>query len=760
MNRDLSKLNEQQREAVMHTEGPLLVLAGAGSGKTTVLTERIAQIIAQGTRPWAILAITFTNKAAGEMKERLHKRLGKDGLDVWASTFHSCCVRFLRMDIEKLPKASYTKSFTIYDMDDCKRVVKEILKARNLDDKHFPPKMILSAISKAKDAQLSPQEFAVKVGRDYMLERVAVCYADYQKKLQESNAVDFDDIIMLTVKLFKECPEVLEFYQKKFSYVLVDEYQDTNTLQYELVAMLSAKHQNLCVVGDDDQSIYKFRGATIENILNFEKQFKGAHTIRLEQNYRSTGNILAAANQVISNNRGRKGKTLWTGNSQGENVAFYAGYSESDEARYVADTIMEGVRAGRKFKDFCMLYRMNSLSRTLEHALKLCGVPYRILGGVRFFDRAEVKDMLAYLQVINNPSDDLRLMRIVNNPARDIGDKTISVVQALATRDGTSMFEVMKHAREYPELGKKAKALEGFTFMIETFIAALQDEETPIKLSEFYDMVVRNTGYFAQYAESKDIDAQGRIENMMELKSNIAEFEQNMEVSPTLSGFLDEVSLFTDIDRFDEEADACVMMTIHSAKGLEFPVVFVVGVEENILPGAQSMAEESEVEEERRLCYVAVTRAREKLHITCARERMLYGKTSSSQVSRFVKEMKLAYELPSQSPRERISDVTATQRFAVGSAPSQGYPSVKAAPSPQSKLFSSTPVSSGGAKNADLLSLSKGEMVSHKSFGRGMVVSLTPMGGDALVEIAFDTVGTKRLMLKSAQSFIKKESAL
>ncbi len=719
---DLSHLNPEQKKAVMHTEGPLLVLAGAGSGKTTVLIERIAQIIRQGTPPWAILAITFTNKAAGELKARLERMLGPAGNDVWAFTFHAACVRFLHKDIELL---GYGRSFSIYDTDDSRRLMKDVLKTLELDDKRFPPQTVLGSISKAKNEGFFAEDYARDCAGDYYTQKVSDCYLEYQRRLKEYNALDFDDIILLTVKLFKEHTEVCAHYKRRFQYILVDEYQDTNHMQFELISLLAQDHRNLCVVGDDDQSIYRFRGATIENILNFEEHYPRAMVVRLEQNYRSTGAILDCANRVIAHNVGRKGKTLWTGNEKGDLVSFFCGYSDNDEARFVADTIVEGVRKGRHFKDYCVLYRMNAQSNRVENAFKASGVPYKIIGGVRFFDRAEIKDMLSYLHVVQNTGDDLRLLRILNTPPRGIGDKTVSIAQGLAQRDSCSLYDVISRAREFPELQRPAGQLMTFSHMIEDLRRAAPDMQLP----DFYDLMLEKSGYLRHLSEKDDMEARGRQENVLELKSNLAQYALNAP-EPSLGGFLDEIALFTDIEKYDEQADAAVMMTIHSAKGLEFPVVFVVGAEENLFPGARAVGDPHEVEEERRLCYVAVTRARENLFVTCAQERMLFGQTTRNMVSRFVKEMELFTEPPPQTKRQKAT-------FA-------GTPS--AASAARSAFV---------ADNAKALSLSKGNMVEHKAFGRGMVLAIHPMGGDALVEIAFDTIGTKRLMLKAASKFMK-----
>ncbi|MCL2031152.1 MAG: UvrD-helicase domain-containing protein [Oscillospiraceae bacterium] len=723
-------MNEQQREAVLCTEGPLLVLAGAGSGKTTVLTGRVAQIISQGTPPWAVLAITFTNKAAGEMKARLETLLGAAGTEVWASTFHSMCVRILRRDIEAL---GYGRGFTIYDTDDQKRLMKKVLKELSIDEKRLAPGAALSAVSRAKDRMQGPDDMPTE--GNFFLEQVKRCYALYARKLRDADAVDFDDLILLTVRLLREHPEVLAYYQRRFSYILVDEYQDTNRLQFELVSLLAARHKNLCVVGDDDQSIYRFRGAVVENILDFEHQFPGARVIRLEQNYRSTQRILDAANAVIAHNGHRKGKTLWTGKAGGEEVIFHQAVSDNDEARFIADSILEQVRVGRPFSDFCVLYRVNALSARLENALRYSGVPYRVVGGMRFFERAEVRDMLAYLQILRNPADDLRLLRIVNVPARDIGEKTQQVAAALAARDHASILTVLRNARQYPELGRKAEKLAAFAAMT----AELAAELPGMAMTEFYDRLLERTGYKTMLEESGDPGAEGRLENILELKSHLAYYEQS-EPEPTLAGFLDDVALLSDIDGMDETADTVTLMTIHSAKGLEFPVVYMAGAEENLLPAYRSMIDPEDMEEERRLCYVAATRAREKLVVTCAARRMQYGTTQSNAVSRFVREMKL--DVRDQKAGWEDADSSAPDR-----APRKqvGRPG----PAPRAALSSFSSPSS-------LLSLSKGDRITHKAFGGGMVTDIKPMGGDALVEVAFDTAGTKKLMLKSAQAFIQR----
>ncbi|MDR3206943.1 MAG: UvrD-helicase domain-containing protein [Oscillospiraceae bacterium] len=730
----LSGLNPMQTEAVLHTEGPLLVLAGAGSGKTTVLIRRIAQIISQGAPPWGIIAITFTNKAAGELKVRLASLLGTRGLDVWASTFHAACVRILRRDIDKL---GFDRSFTIYDADDSARVMKSVLADLGLPDKQFPPKSVLSAIGTAKDRSLTPANYAAAAVGDYRDECIAKAYAAYQKRLRDANALDFDDIIFHAVTLLSAHEEVRTYYQNKFRYVLVDEYQDTNRLQYKLTSLLAGQWRNICVVGDDDQSIYRFRGATIENILNFEKKYPDAKVVRLEQNYRSTGHILNAANALIAHNAGRKGKTLWTSAPTGDPVVFHQGVSDGDEAAYIAARILEGKAQGRAFKDFCVLYRMNALSNRVEDAFRRAEVPYRIIGGVRFYDRAEVKDMLSYLSLICNHGDTLRLRRIIATPPRGIGDKTLELASYLADRDGKPLFQVLTDADGYPELTRSAKALHTFTHMIEGL--SVLSREMP--LPEFYEEALHRTGYLSmleEKIETGDMEAAGRLENVRELGSSLLNYAQNAE-QPTLGGFLDEVALFTDIERYDENADAVVMMTMHAAKGLEFPVVFLTGAEENIFPGYRASGDEAEMEEERRLCYVAITRARERLFFTAARERLLFGQTVYNRASRFIE------ELPTEDLEVTLAEAPASPRSAYPPRPEYRH---------KPKVLASSGASIHSAPTPPPKPLNAGEIVNHKAFGRGLVLSVTPMGGDALLEVAFDKVGTKRLMHKSASAFL------
>ena len=804
---DLQRLNPMQRQAAMTTEGPLLLLAGAGSGKTTVLIQRVYNLLTYGRgsdseevpdwateedlrflegfparpteedvrrarrlcavdvpRPWEIIAITFTNKAAGELKDRLAARLGPDANDIWASTFHSACVRILRRDIDRL---GFDKDFTIYDTDDSKRVIKDVLKEKHLDEKTYPPRSVLAAISHSKDQYESIEDFAkrAEAANDWRMKDYAKIYEAYEKKLRTANALDFDDIIYHTVTLLQREPEVLDYYQHKFRYVLVDEYQDTNHLQYLLTSLLAGGYQNLCVVGDDDQSIYRFRGANIENILNFEEQYPTARTIRLEQNYRSTQNILDAANAVIKNNQGRKGKTLWTDNGGGDVVTVKTTFNESDEANYVAGDILMGVNRGRNFRDTAVLYRMNAQSNALEYAMKRNGIPYKVVGGMKFFDRAEVKDMLAYLCVLNNPLDDLRLRRIINNPPRGIGATTLDKVGALAESQGASLYEIIRNADLFPELKASSAKLLKFADLID----GLRRAGTELALPEFYDAVCDQTGYVKALEEKNDMESRGRIENVQELKSNILGFLEQQPEDATLSGFLNEIALYTDLDSVEASDDCVTMMTIHSAKGLEFPVVYVVGMEEGIFPGSSAQYDEEELEEERRLCYVAMTRAKEKLTLTNARQRMLYGRTSTNRASRFLDEIPEENMRWESKPTPRFGGTEQDDTFGGdryedgwGSAPARtggswssgGVHSYRApAQAPQRPLQS---LRKNAAPAAALLQLQQGDMVEHTAFGKGMVLSVRPMGGDALVEVAFDNVGKKKLMLKSAGAHMRK----
>ena len=788
---EFGNLNPEQRKAALATEGPLLLLAGAGSGKTTVLIHRIANLMKYGRGadsdevpawvtpddlaflenyvanpdpekkseqerlcrldpavPWSILAITFTNKAAGELKERLERMLGPAANDVWASTFHSACVRILRRDIDRL---GFTSSFTIYDTADSERVIKDIVKDFNLDDKTFSARTVLGYLSRAKDAMQSGEDYLAQCEKagDFRLVKIAKIYVEYERRLKEANALDFDDIILDTVRLLQRFEEVRTYYQKKFRYVLIDEYQDTNNLQYQLAATLAGGYENICVVGDDDQSIYRFRGATIENILSFEKQYKGARVIRLEQNYRSTKNILEASNAVIKNNEGRKGKELWTQHEEGDKVQCYTAMNEHDEAQYVAAQILAGYSAGRSWKDHAVLYRMNAQSNQIEQAFKRNGIPYRIIGGIRFFDRAEVKDMLAYLSAVNNPGDDLRLSRIINNPPRGIGATTVDRAQSIAQAEGRSLWDVISHARDWPELQKAAPKLGQFTELMDD----LRKLSRELPLPKFYEEVVARTGYAVMLEQKKTVEDRTRLENVKELATSIQNYLDNAVEEPSLSGFLDEIALYTDIDSHNPSEDCAVMMTMHSAKGLEFPVVFVVGVEEGIFPGIRAIGEPEEMEEERRLCYVAMTRAKEKLYMTCASQRMLFGRTNSNRPSRFLGE--IPPELVEKSGRLPYGERGEGERPARKTAP------VRRTFDPGFSLGHSAPAASAAAPAAGQAApagggFRMGDTVRHKAFGQGLITKVIPMGGDALVEIAFDSVGTKKLMLKSASQYMTK----
>ena len=765
-----SDLNDMQKEAVMATEGPLLLLAGAGSGKTTVLINRIANLMQFGcgsdtqyipediseedvlflehainakdeaecekaarlcavspVLPWNIIAITFTNKAANELKDRLSNILGEQAQDVWAMTFHSACCRILRRNIDRL---GYTSHFTIYDATDSERVIKEIVKDMGLDDKTFPSKYVLGAISKEKDRYVTADEMLDRSESegDFRGIHVARVYQIYQRKLFENNALDFDDIILLTVRLLQEHEDLRAYYQRKFRYVLVDEYQDTNHMQYLLTSLLAGGYENICVVGDDDQSIYRFRGATIENILNFEKMYRSCRTIRLEQNYRSTQYILEAANAVISHNVGRKGKQLWTANPSGEKVTVFQAMDEGHEANFIASQII--ARSKEKgFGQFAILYRTNAQSNSLEYALKRNAIPYRIIGGTRFFDRAEIKDMIAYLCIIKNRMDDLRLRRIINNPPRGLGPKTIETVQRLAQAASVPVYSVVSDPYSYGPLEKAANKLMQFTMLIEDLAQLL---DNGMSLPDFYDELLLRTGYEAMLQQKDTEENKGRLENIRELKSSIRTYVDNSE-EPSLAGFLEEIALYTDIEEYSEQDDAVILMTMHSAKGLEFPHVFITGFEDGLFPGMRSISDREEMEEERRLCYVAITRAMETLTITHARQRMLYGKTSAALASRFLR------EIPARCITARGGQNSSVQR-----------PSY----SPQRPAYRRPEP----AAAAVVLDLNKGDLVMHTVFGRGMVLTVTKIGVDALLEIAFDQIGTKKLMLKTASQHMKKLS--
>ena len=777
-------LNPMQQKAVYAVKGPILILAGAGSGKTSVLINRISNMVRFGhsynsdyfpgdvseetlqaleravnggeklsfeeentiatspIRPYNILAITFTNKAAAELRERLEKSIGEYSRDVMASTFHSLCVRILRRDGDKL---GFDSSFTIYDTDDQKRIIKEIMKDLNIDDKFVQLKSVMSHMSGYKDKLISPQEAAEFAVNTH--ERLVVkCYEEYQKRLKKANAFDFDDLIYYTVKLFRENEDVLSYYQNRYRYIMVDEYQDTSTAQFELVHLLSQAHNNICVVGDDDQSIYRFRGATIENILSFEENFAGAQVIRLEQNYRSTSNILNAANSVIKNNNGRKGKTLWTSQGDGEKVKIYSLPKEFDESRNIVDIIAQNVKKGAKLSDHAVLYRMNMQSSAVENALARSGITYRIIGGHRFYDRMEIKDIMAYINVAINPDDDLRLKRIINTPARKIGNTTVEAISSLAKENGVSMIEIIKNVYDYPQLGRAASALKSFYGIYEQLVRLCED----CPMEHIVPNLIRITGYEDMLIQQGE-EGKTRLENVGQLVTNMQEYKNNNGEDATLRAFLEEVSLISDIDNYDQDADSVTLMTIHSAKGLEFPYVFIVGVEEGIFPGEMSKYNPDDIEEERRLAYVGITRAKKELYMSYCAERMVFGQTKRPLPSRFIEEVdKSVCDVIDKNVKKYnlensfgAQNSTLIQRKPAQRATGFGQTS--------SLIGSSAPKSTivgGGtaAKKQPTANYAAGDRIRHKVFGDGTVVAVKPMANDAMLEVKFDTAGTKKIM--------------
>ena len=780
-------LNDRQRQAVFTTEGPLLVLAGAGSGKTTVLVRRIAFIIRYGNAyhtdtvpaglteahvadlehaihlsvpeieqilpefihdpcpPYRMLAITFTNKAAGEIKNRLMAELQDEALakDIWSGTFHAVCMRILRTHCGLI---GFAPGFTIYDTDDTKKAVTGVMKRLNMDEKQFPPKAVMTAISHAKDRLMTAEDFEIEAGSDFRLSRIAAIYRGYEEELRRSGAMDFDDIIMHTVRLLRENPDVLTYYQRKFKYVCIDEYQDTNVAQFQLAALLSGQYKNLMVVGDDDQSIYKFRGATIANILGFDRVFEGTSVIKLEQNYRSTGNILEAANKVISHNQGRKGKNLWTAGGEGEKIVLRKCEDQMGESRSIVDTIRRMVEDGRSYKDFAVLYRTNSQSAGIERALQRSTVPYRVLGGTRFSDRKEIRDAVAYLQLISNHADRERLLRIINEPKRKIGDKTLAVVSAIAEEQGLSLFQVMDRANEFAALGRSAPLLLNFTAMIHRLTELMET----LSLPDFFDAVMEQSGYLQMLMDGGESE-RDRVDNIAELKSNMVEYIKNAEeqgIQPTLVHFLEEYALVADVDKYDTEADAVVLMTIHSAKGLEFPVVFLPGMEDGIFPGMQNIMGSSEdMEEERRLCYVAITRAKDRVFILHTRTRIWYGQTVANPLSRFVG------EIPEELlEREDLTMEAMSLSTGYGNRPAREstpyeHPRRHKAPVHTDRItVGQAPPAATAELRQNVNALAPGDRVRHASFGEGEILSVKPMGADKLIEVMFDTVGTKKLM--------------
>lgn len=734
MNNMLDKLNERQKEAVLATEGPVLVLAGAGSGKTTVLVNRIAYMISEKhIRPWNILAITFTNKAAREMKDRIERLLGDTAKDMWIGTFHSVCVRILRSCIDLL---GYSRDFVIYDTADTKTVMKECLRELDIDEKSFPVRNVLSIISNAKNDLMDAATFENVYKSDYRMSIIAKIYYRYQTKLRKNNAVDFDDIILNTVKILSENPDVLSKYQDKFQYILVDEYQDTNNSQYLLINLLAQANRNLCVVGDDDQSIYKFRGANIGNILNFEDDYSDVQKITLDQNYRSTQNILDAANSVISNNKGRMGKSLWTSNGDGNKVFVYTGTNEYDEARYIARQIKKHFDEQGSFSDCAILYRTNAQSRVIEEMLMRESVPYKVLSGLRFYDRKEIKDIIAYLRVVYNPNDDVSLARIINEPKRKIGNATLEKARNIAREKETSLYDVISHADDYPEFKTAIKKLLVFSEIIQSLIK-LKDTVT---IEELTGRILNDTGYMPALVMEDTTESKTRIENLGEFISVITEFEKNEETGNTLGEFLENISLVSDIDGYDENEDSAVLMTIHSAKGLEFPIVFLSGLEEGLFPGMRSMESDDDIEEERRLCYVAITRAKEQLYITKTISRTIHGKTMPTTASRFFKEIPVEYLEDKTTLQPKVAKVMQDLGVRNAAAPKKEVYMTKG--------FGSSVKSSG---STDYSKFKAGDAVEHRTFGRGEILKATPCGNDCILEIQFESIGFKRLMAAFAK---------
>lgn len=763
-----SRMNEMQQEAVFTVNGPLLVLAGAGSGKTTVIVNRIANLINFGNayydetrtasdydidflreyadgktddfetlrdivavdpvKPWNILAITFTNKAAGELRERLTAMLGEEALNINASTFHSACVRILRSEIEAM---GYGRDFTIYDSDDSQRMIKSVMAEIDISEKQFAPRMVLSEISAAKDKMITPEQMREDAGQDYRKKVISRLYALYQQRMMTANALDFDDILTVTTELFDKFPEVLEKYRNRYKYIMVDEYQDTNHVQFKLVSQLSGGHCNLCVVGDDDQSIYKFRGANIENILGFETQFDGAKVIRLEQNYRSTQTILDAANSVISNNVGRKSKKLWTAGAKGEKIYWYKAVDETDEANFVAQTILDFYKETGTYSDSAVLYRMNAQSNAVERMFVKCGIPYRIYGGMRFYDRKEIKDITSYLSFINNPNDMLRFRRIINEPKRGIGDSTVALIEDISRDLKISPYEVLRTCEEYAPLSKKVNALKSVYKMFEY----LTEKAGELPLDEFLDELLEKTGYLESLKALENGDT--KIENVEELRSSIVQY-MNEADEPSLSGFLEEVALYSEADRDDGSDDKVTLMTVHSAKGLEYKNIFVIGLDDGIFPSSRSFDSEADMEEERRLAYVAITRAKERLYLTNASQRMLFGQTQRNVTSRFMREID-----PSLIEKH---DHAAAMRKQLGES-DKTLTEVHSTSLQQQLARNKS--RSVGAKTSE--TYTAGERVSHNIFGEGTIVSVKPMANDSMLEIAFEKVGTKKIMANYAK---------
>lgn len=721
---NLERFNDKQREAILTTDGPILILAGAGSGKTTVVVNKIAYILEQRmARPYEILAITFTNKAANEMKERVEELIGEAADGMWIHTFHACCMKILRRNISLL---GYESDFVIYDTADQKTLMKRCMKELNMDEKFFPVKSVLAEISNAKDDLMEPDSYCDVFEADFRKSKIGEAYKLYQKRLKEANALDFDDIIMLSVKVLSMNEDALRYYQNKFKYIFVDEYQDTNNSQYMLTSMLAAGYENICVVGDDDQSIYKFRGANINNILDFEKEFTGAKVIKLEQNYRSTQNILNAANCVIANNAGRKGKTLWTDNGDGDKIDVFSAGNEYEEAEYIAKQIDAAVNLqGARYSDCAILYRTNAQSRIIETTLSGYNIPYRVLAGLRFYDRKEVKDMLAYLRLVFNPNDNISLIRVVNEPSRKIGTASIEKIAQAAAERGISMFAAMELSSEIAELTKISEKLLSFT----TIIREVRQASENMLPSAILELLLEVSGYRAMLMAENSVENQTRLENIGEFIASAFEYEKDSE-EPNLSEFLERTSLVSDIDNYDANSDTAVMMTLHSAKGLEFPYVFLCGMEEGLFPSSRSMFSEEEIEEERRLCYVGITRAKKHLTISHAERRNLYGGSQYAKASRFLDEIPLEYtNVIENKKQDRIHEIANEK-------------------TDRKVLFNDifNKKTFDVRTNPVKIDFAPGDVVTHRKFGRGMVLSVAPEGNDVRIEIAFDDVGTKNLM--------------
>ncbi len=770
----LKGLNDKQYEAVVNTEGPCLVIAGAGSGKTKVLTHKIAYLIGEkGAKPWDILAITFTNKAANEMKERIANLVGDDAKDIWMGTYHSICVRILRRFIDRI---GFDSSFIIFDTSDQKTLVKNCMKDLAIDDKLFNDRSVLSEISNAKNEMLEPEQYTARSNGDFRKEKIATVYELYQKRLRENNAIDFDDIINYTIKVLMENPDILEYYANKFKYVLVDEYQDTNKAQFTLVTLFASKNGNITVVGDNDQGIYSFRGADISNILNFERDFPGTKIIKLEQNYRCTGNILKAANSVIKNNEVKYKKELWTQNEEGNLPNVYQADNEYDEATYIVTQIEHLKREEYyKYSDFAILYRMNTQSRAIEDILRRENVPYKIVGGLKFYERKEIKDIIAYLRLIQNSADNLSLKRIINEPKRGIGKTSLDKVEALAEQNGTSMYEVIQHADQY---GLNRVYLNSREFV--NVIEELKDKKDKLVISELIKTTLKKTGYTKALEEENTIEAENRIENLEEFLTVAIEFEEEYAEN-SLSQFLEGITLSSDIDNVEEDEDSVTLMTLHSAKGLEFPVVFLVGMEEGIFPGYKSISEPKELEEERRLCYVGITRAKEHLYLTCSKQRTIFGSTSYNPVSRFLKEIpeellegyKEAFGEEDNNKNQMFKDSNYTwtygskdngniKTYKIGEKESVGVGAFAKSNTTNNStntgfafrtaesFLNNLGKKSASNNQVDLSKYEAGVRVYHKKFGEGTISKVEPEGEDLKVDISFDKVGHKRLMAKYA----------